>query len=101
MSSLSVPVHLSVMTCAAQRQLLLETAENLNFGTESERNFLCPCLLHRSTFQFRAVLNQHDTCVNGVWNVLIDFATLNKQKSAIKSPDKKSAIFCRGFFVVW
>ena len=39
-NSLSVPVHLLVMTCTAQRQLLLETAENRNFGTESERNFL-------------------------------------------------------------
>ena len=39
-NSLSVPVHLLVMTSTAQRQLLLETAENRNFGTESERNFL-------------------------------------------------------------
>ena len=39
MNSLSIPVHLSVMTCTAQRQLLLETAENQNFGTESEKNF--------------------------------------------------------------
>ena len=36
----------------------------------------------------------------------MDFVALNKQKSAIKSPDKKSAqgdspIFCRGFFEDW
>ena len=40
--SSSVPVHLSVMTCTAKRQLLLETAENRNFVTDSERNFHCP-----------------------------------------------------------
>ena len=37
----------------------------------------------------------------------MDFVTLNKRESAIKSPDKKSGaqrgspIFCRGFFEVW
>ena len=30
----------------SQRQLLLETAENRNVGTKSERNFLSPGLLH-------------------------------------------------------
>ena len=60
------------MTCTAQRQLLLETAENQNFGTESKWSFLCPC-------------------INGVWKVLMDFVTLNKQKSVINLPDKKSA----------
>ena len=41
------------------------------------------------------------------WKVLTGFVILNKQESAIKSPDKKSEsprgspIFCRGFFEVW
>ena len=85
MNPLSVPVHLSVMTCPAQRQLLPEAAENR-----------CPCVFHWSTFKFGALCSQ----VNGVWKVLMDFVTLNKQKSTIKSPDKKSGspIFCRGFF---
>ena len=57
------------LTCTAQCQLLLETAENGNFGTESERNFLCP----------------------RPWKALMGFVTLNIPKSAIKSPGKKSA----------
>ena len=88
MNSLSIPVHLLVIACTAQRQLLLETAENRTLGTEIA---CCTEVLFTGTFQFDALL----------------IVTLNKQKSAIKSRDKKSArplgspIFCRGFFEVW
>ena len=81
MNSLSIPVHLLVMACTAQRRLLLETAENRTFGTEI---VCCTEVLFTGTFQFGALLIS-------VWKTLMDFVTLNNQKSAIKSLDKIGA----------
>ena len=32
----------------------------------------------RRIILFRALLNEQDTCVNGVWDVLMDFVTLKQ-----------------------
>ena len=84
-------------------QLLLETAENRNFGTESERNACCT-----EQKRYFSVWRAFElTYLFACWNGSNGFCEKHKQKSAIKSLDKKSAsplgspIFCRGFFEVW
>ena len=71
MSPLSVPVRPN-----ASFWMRLETAENRNFGTESERNACCTEVLF-SLARF---------CINMIpylfvcWKVVTDFVTQNKQK---------------------